>query len=48
MAENDSEFEIPDELIDKLSDFRESFEKIKEILDPLQTFNINSTDNEVR
>ncbi|GBM12831.1 Nuclear nucleic acid-binding protein C1D [Araneus ventricosus] len=47
MTSNKEDMEIPSEIIDKLQNFHQSLEKMQEILSPLITTNINSTDVEI-
>ncbi|CAL1265527.1 unnamed protein product [Larinioides sclopetarius] len=44
MTSNKEDMEIPSEIIDKLQNFHQSLEKMQEILTPLISTNINSTD----
>lgn len=46
-SSEDNDVSIPDELVDKLLNFQEDFEKMSEVLSPLSTVNINSTDHQV-
>ena len=47
MASPEDDVNIPDELVDKLLNFQQDFEKMSEVLSPLNTLNINSTDLQV-
>lgn len=46
-SSEDNDVSIPDELVDKLLNFQQDFEKMSEVLSPLSTININSTDHQV-